>query len=47
VHREERGLKHESELPTAIAWRVWRAAPGDLYAAFAAVVAQNCTMDGT
>jgi hypothetical protein len=32
-------VKHESELPMAITWRLERALPGDLFAAFAAAVA--------
>ena len=32
-------VKHESELPMAITWRLDRALPGDLFAAFAAAVA--------
>jgi hypothetical protein len=32
-------VKHESELPMAITWRLHHALPGDLFAAFAAAVA--------
>jgi hypothetical protein len=32
-------IKHESELPMAITWRLQHALPGDLFAAFAAAVA--------
>jgi hypothetical protein len=32
-------VKHESEFPMAITWRLERALPGDLFAAFAAAVA--------
>jgi hypothetical protein len=32
-------VKHESELPMAITWRLWHSLPGDLFAAFAAAVA--------
>jgi hypothetical protein len=32
-------VKHESELPMAITWRLQHALPGDLFAAFAAAVA--------
>jgi len=32
-------VKHESELPMAITWRLQRSLPGDLFAAFAAAVA--------
>jgi hypothetical protein len=32
-------VKHESELPMAITWRLTHSLPGDLFAAFAAAVA--------
>ena len=32
-------VKHQSELPMAITWRLTHALPGDLFAAFAAAVA--------
>jgi hypothetical protein len=32
-------VKHESELPMAVTWRLARALPGDLFASFAAAVA--------
>jgi hypothetical protein len=32
-------VKHESELPMAITWRLHYPLPGDLFAAFAAAVA--------
>jgi hypothetical protein len=32
-------VKHESELPMAITWRLTNSLPGDLFSAFAAAVA--------
>jgi len=32
-------VKHESELPMAITWKLLHQLPGDLFAAFAAAVA--------
>ena len=39
VRPAERYVKHESELPMAVTWRLDHALPGDLFAQFAAAVA--------